>query len=82
MLFRRITRRKSKRLRIICENFPLFLEYFSQIKTKFENIYRRSSEAYEVLIHGKKLRDPKIACYSLFKKVPHNALMNKRKDVK
>jgi hypothetical protein len=67
MHFRRITRRKSKRPRIICEKFPLFLEYLSQIKTKFENIYRRSSEAYEVLIHEKKNLDPKIPCYSLFK---------------
>jgi hypothetical protein len=39
--------------RIIREMFPLFHEYLSQRKTKFENIFRLSSGAYEVLIQEK-----------------------------
>jgi hypothetical protein len=33
--------------------FPSFHEYLTQMKTKFENIFRHSSGAYEVLIHNK-----------------------------
>jgi hypothetical protein len=40
-------------LQIIRGKFPLFHEYLSQIKTKFEFIVRCSSGAYEVLIDDK-----------------------------
>jgi non-ribosomal peptide synthetase component F len=45
---------------IIHGKFPLFHEDLSQIKTKFENIWRHSSGAYEVLIREKN-RDQKIS---------------------
>ncbi len=32
----------------ICGKFPIFHDYLSQMKTKFENIFRRSSGAYEM----------------------------------
>jgi hypothetical protein len=44
---------RSVLLQIIREKFPLFHEYLSQIKTKFEIIFRCSSGAYEVLIDEK-----------------------------
>jgi hypothetical protein len=42
---------------IICDNFLLFREYLSQIKTKFENISRLLSGACEVSFHEKN-QDP------------------------
>jgi hypothetical protein len=38
---------------IIRRKFPLFHKHLSQIKRKFENIFRRSSGAYEAMIHEK-----------------------------
>ncbi len=51
--------------RVIPESF-LLLEYLSQIKTKFENIFSRSSGADEVLILEKN-ETQKISCNSLLK---------------